>query len=153
MLSDGIETSRGRSGAKLHRDQVNGRVKGRRGARLCRYHVRRRDSRERKCILVIAEPEGKNVGTLDEDFRGREPRPATSFSLEPIPWRIKRVESGRVRVEDAHGAAPSIPFWLGEAPGRSRELSAEGAEISERHYRKRPRRRRKSFRRPNVASG
>src|SRR5436309_2633623 len=68
------------------------------------------------------------VGTLDEDF-AVESLAGDIFLLGTTSWRIKRVETGRVRVEDAHGAAPSIPFWRGEAPGRTRELSHEASEL------------------------
>jgi ATP-dependent helicase Lhr and Lhr-like helicase len=127
MLSEGIATSRGRSGALLHRDQVNGRIKGRRGARLAAI-TSGGAIPENANYNVIAEPDGKTVGTLDEDF-AVESLAGDVFLLGTHSWRIKRVEPGRVRVEDAHGAPPSIPFWLGEAPGRSRELSAEVALI------------------------
>ncbi len=130
MMSEGIATSRGRSGALLHRDRVNGRVKGRRGARLAAI-TSGGAIPENANYAVIAEPEGKTVGTLDEDF-AMESLVGDVFLLGTHSWRIKRVEPGRVRVHDAHGAAPSIPFWLGEAPGRSRELSAEVAEVRER---------------------
>ncbi len=130
MLSEGIATSRGRSGALLHRDQVNGRLKGRRGARLAAI-TSGGAIPENANYNVIVEPDGKLVGTLDEDF-AIESLVGDVFLLGTHSWRIKRVEAGRVRVTDAHGAAPSIPFWLGEAPGRSRELSAEVAQIRER---------------------
>ncbi len=130
MLSEGIATSRGRSGALLHRDQVNGTVKGRRGARLAAI-TSGGAIPENANYSVIAEPDGKMIGTLDEDF-AVESLVGDVFLLGTHSWRIKRVESGRVRVYDAHGAAPSIPFWLGEAPGRSRELSAEVTLIRER---------------------
>jgi ATP-dependent helicase Lhr and Lhr-like helicase len=129
MLSEGIATSRGRSGALLHRDQVNGRVKGRRGARLAAI-TSGGAIPENANYAVIAEPEAKTVGTLDEDF-AVESLAGDVFLLGTHSWRIKRVEPGRVRVEDAHGAAPSIPFWLGEAPGRSRELSAQVVDLRE----------------------
>ncbi len=130
MLSEGIVTSRGRSGALLHRDRVNGRVKGRRGARLAAI-TSGGAIPENASYAVIAEPDAKTVGTLDEDF-AMESLVGDVFLLGTHSWRIKRVEPGRVRVDDAHGAAPSIPFWLGEAPGRSRELSAEVACVRER---------------------
>ncbi len=130
MLSEGIATSRGRSGALLHRDRVNGRVKGRRGARLAAI-TSGGAIPENANYLVVAEPEGKTVGTLDEDF-AMESLVGDVFLLGTHSWRIKRVEAARVRVHDANGAAPSIPFWLGEAPGRSRELSAEVASVRER---------------------
>ncbi len=121
MLSDGITTSRGRSGAMLHRDQVNHRVRGRRGARLAAI-TSGGAIPDNAAYAVIAEPEGKVVGTIDEDF-AMESITGDIFLLGTHSWRIRHVENGRVRVEDAQGAAPSIPFWLGEAPGRSPELS------------------------------
>jgi ATP-dependent Lhr-like helicase len=130
MLSEGIATTRGRNGALLHCDRVNGRVKGRRGARLAAI-TSGGAIPENANYIVTAEPDGKTVGTLDEDF-AVESLAGDVFLLGTNSWRIKRVEPGRVRVEDAHGAAPSIPFWLGEAPGRSRELSAEVASLRER---------------------
>jgi ATP-dependent helicase Lhr and Lhr-like helicase len=132
MLSEGTVTSRGRSGALLHRDQVNGIVKGRRGARLAAI-TSGGAIPENANYSVIAEPDGKLIGTVDEDF-AVESLAGDVFLLGTHSWRIKRVEAGRVRVYDAHGAAPSIPFWLGEAPGRSRELSAEVSLIREQAY-------------------
>jgi ATP-dependent Lhr-like helicase len=108
MLSEGIATSRGRSGALLHRDRVNGRVKGRRGARLAAI-TSGGAIPENANYAVIAEPDGKAVGTLDEDF-AIESLAGDVFLLGTHSWRIKRVESGRVRVVDAHGAAPSMRY-------------------------------------------
>ncbi len=130
MLSSGIATARGRSGALLHRDEVNGRIKGRRGARLAAI-TSGGAIPDNANFTVIAEPEGKTVGTLDEDF-AIESHAGDVFLLGTHSWRIRRVENGRVRVEDAHGASPTIPFWLGEAPGRSRELSWHVASLRER---------------------
>ncbi len=123
MLSDGIATDRGRSGAFLHRDQVNGTVRARRGARLGAI-TSGGAIPENANYPVVAEPEGATVGTVDEDF-AVESLAGDVFLLGTTSWRIRRVESGRVRVENAQGAAPSIPFWRGEAPGRTVELSAE----------------------------
>ncbi|HTM11339.1 MAG TPA: DEAD/DEAH box helicase, partial [Bryobacteraceae bacterium] len=127
MLSEGMATSRGRRGAFLHRDQVNHRLRGRRGARLMAITNGGAipDSAQ---YQVVAEPEGTIVGTIDEDF-AVESLAGDVFLLGTTSWRIKRVETGRVRVEDAHGAAPSIPFWRGEAPGRTRELSQAVSEL------------------------
>jgi ATP-dependent Lhr-like helicase len=129
MLSDGVATSRGRSGAYLHRDRVHGRLLGRRGARLAAI-TSGGAIPDNANYLVIAEPEGVVVGTLDEDF-AVESLAGDVFLLGTTSWRIRRVESGRVRVEDARGAAPSIPFWRGEAPGRTAELSAEVSRVRE----------------------
>ncbi len=129
MLSEGIVTARGRAGAYLHRDQVNHRLRGRRGARLAAI-TSGGAIPDNANYLVVAEPEGATVGTVDEDF-AVESMSGDVFLLGTTSWRIRRVERGRVRVEDAHGAAPSIPFWNGEAPGRTAELSAEVSRLRE----------------------
>lgn len=127
MLSDGIASARGRHGTYLHRDRVNGIVRGRRGARLAAITSGGAipDSAN---YLVVVEPEGTTVGTVDEDF-AVESMPGDIFLLGTTSWRVRRVESGRVRVEDANGAAPTVPFWRGEAPGRTHELSEEVSEL------------------------
>ncbi len=129
MLSEGIATSRGRRGALVHRDQVNHRVRGRRGARLIAI-TNGGAIPDTSQYQVIAQPEEHVVGSVDEDF-AVESLVGDVFLLGTTSWRIKRVEPGRVRVEDAHGAAPTIPFWRGEAPGRTRELSAEVSALRE----------------------
>jgi ATP-dependent Lhr-like helicase len=129
MLSEGIASSRGRSSAHLHRDQVNHRVRGRRGARLAAI-TSGGAIPDTSQYQVIAEPGGTVIGSLDEDF-AVESMAGDIFLLGTTSWKIRRIEPGRVRVEDAHGAAPSIPFWLGEAPGRTRELSLEISELRE----------------------
>jgi ATP-dependent Lhr-like helicase len=127
MLSEGIATSRGRSGAYLHRDQVNHRVRARRGARLAAI-TSGGAIPDTAQYQVVVEPEGFVAGTVDEDF-AVESMAGDVFLLGTTSWRIRRVEAGRVRVEDAHGAAPTIPFWRGEAPGRTRELSEEVSHL------------------------
>jgi ATP-dependent Lhr-like helicase len=129
MLSEGIATSRGRSGAYLHRDQVNGMVRARRGARLVAI-TSGGAIPETAQYQVIAEPEGTVIGSLDEDF-AVESMAGDIFLLGTTSWKVRRIEPGRVRVENANGAPPSIPFWLGEAPGRTKELSAEVAHLRE----------------------
>lgn len=130
MLSEGTATAKGRSGALLHWDRINHRLRGRRGARLtaitCGGAIP--DTAQ---YSVIAEPEGKAVGTLDEDF-AVESLTGDVFLLGTHSWRIRHVTQGKVRVEDAHGAKPSLPFWLGEAPGRSTELSAAVSQVRRR---------------------
>ena len=127
MLSEGISTARGRAGAYLHRDAVNHVVRGRRGARLTAI-TSGGAIPDTSQYLVVAEPDGITVGALDEDF-AVESMAGDVFLLGTTSWRIRRVEQGRVRVEDAHGASPTIPFWRGEAPGRTRELSHELSEL------------------------
>jgi ATP-dependent Lhr-like helicase len=129
MLGNGISARRGRYGAYLHRDQVNGRVSGRRGARLAAI-TSGGAIPDNALYTVIAEPEHIVVGTVDEDFAVESMR-GDVMLLGNTSWRIRRVQSGSVLVEDAHGAAPSIPFWLGEAPSRTNELSASVAEVRE----------------------
>jgi ATP-dependent Lhr-like helicase len=127
MLGDGVATSRGRSGALLHLDRINGRVRARRGARLAAI-TSGGAIPDTANFNVIAEPEGHFVGTLDEDF-AIESLAGDVFLLGTTSWRIRRVEPGVVRVEDAHGAAPSVPFWNGEGLGRTIELSREVCEV------------------------
>jgi len=121
MLGDGFATRRGRRGAYLHRDAVNRRVRARRGARLVAMSNGGAIP-DNADFDVILEPEGLSLGTLNEDF-AIESMPGDIFLLGNNAWRILRVESGKVRVQDASGLPPSIPFWFGEAPGRSDELS------------------------------
>jgi ATP-dependent Lhr-like helicase len=128
MLADGIASQRGRFGAYLYRDRVNKRLKARRGARMIAI-MNGGAIPETALYTVVAEPEGTVVGTLHEDF-AVESMKGDIVLLGNMSWRIRRVEgAGRILVEDAHGAPPSIPFWLGEAPGRTAELSHELGEL------------------------
>src|SRR4051812_19746544 len=129
MLSEGIATSRGRAGAMVHRDAVNRRLRGRRGARLAAL-TSGGAIPDNANYDVVLEPEGTVIGNVDEDF-AIESMAGDIILLGNSSWRIRRVEPGRVRVEDAAGAAPTIPFWLGEGPARTRELSAEVAALRE----------------------
>ena len=126
-LSDGYVNRLGRSAAYLHRDGVNGKIKGRRGAPLAAM-TSGGAIPENADYDVIAEPEDTFVGTVNEDF-AIESLKGDVFLLGNTAWKIRRVESGRVRVENAHGQPPTIPFWLGEAPGRTTELSDEVSEL------------------------
>ncbi|HUO87156.1 MAG TPA: DEAD/DEAH box helicase [Thermoanaerobaculia bacterium] len=121
MLSDGFATRRGRRSAWLHRDAVHGRLKARRGARLVAL-TSGGAIPDTADFPVVLEPAGTVIGSVNEDF-AVESLPGDVFQLGNASWRILRIEQGRVRVEDAAGESPSIPFWLGEAPGRSDELS------------------------------
>src|ERR1700676_2499960 len=131
MLSEGIASRRGRYGAYLHRDRVNGKLRGRRGARLAAI-TSGGAIPDNSLYTVVAEPGGAVVGTVDEDFGEEGNRGAIMF-LGNTSWMIRRVESnsGRVLVQDAHGAPPSVPFWLGEAPARTEELSAHIGTLGE----------------------
>jgi ATP-dependent helicase Lhr and Lhr-like helicase len=129
VLSEGIATSRGRAGALLHRDGVNKKLRGRRGARLTAI-TSGGAIPDLATYNVVLEPEGTLIGTLDEDF-AIESMAGDIFLLGNSSWRIRRVEGGRVRVEDAGGAPPTIPFWFGEGPARTRELSLEVSAIRE----------------------
>jgi ATP-dependent Lhr-like helicase len=122
MLSEGFTTRRGRRGAYLHHDAVNHRLRARKGARLAAI-TSGGAIPDTADYRVIMEPSETFVGTLNEDF-AIESMAGDIFQLGNASYRIKRVEPGSVRVEDAKGQPPSIPFWLGEAPGRSAELSA-----------------------------
>ena len=129
ILSEGYSSRIGRSAAYLHRDGVNGVVKGRRGTPLAAM-TSGGAIPENADYDVIAEPDNTFVGTVNEDF-AIESLKGDVFLLGNTAWKIRRVESGRVRVEDARGQPPTIPFWLGEAPGRTMELSEEVSELRE----------------------
>jgi ATP-dependent Lhr-like helicase len=130
MLSEGIASARGRYAAYLHRDRVNGMVRGRRGSRLTAI-TSGGAIPENSLYTVVAQPEGAVVGTIDEDF-AVESMAGDIMLLGNTSWRIQRVQLGRVLVEDAQGAAPTIPFWRGEAPSRTDELSLHVADLRER---------------------
>src|SRR5439155_5416664 len=130
LVSEGITTGRGRRAAYLHHDRVNGRLKGRRGARLAAL-TSGGAIPELGDYRVVAEPDDMFVGTVNEDW-AIESMAGDVFLLGTTSWRIRRVEPGTVRVVDAAGAPPSVPFWLGEAPGRTEELSDEVSELRSR---------------------
>jgi ATP-dependent Lhr-like helicase len=127
LVSEGITTGRGRRAAYLHRDRVNGRLRGRRGARLAAL-TSGGAIPELGDFRVVAEPDDTFVGTVNEDW-AIESMAGDVFLLGTTSWRIRRVEPGTVRVVDAQGAPPSVPFWLGEAPGRTEELSDEVSDL------------------------
>ncbi|AXC09583.1 DEAD/DEAH box helicase-like [Acidisarcina polymorpha] len=123
LLSEGIEASRGRYGAYLLRDRVQGRIQARRGARTIAVS-NGGTIPDTALFSVIVQPEGVQIATLDEDF-AVESSAGDVILLGNTSWRIQRVESaGRVLVEDAHGQPPNVPFWRGEAPQRTMELSS-----------------------------
>ncbi len=123
MLSEGIAAKRGRYGAYVHRDRVNGKLRARRGARLAAI-TSGGAIPDNSLYAVVAEPDGIVVGTVDEDFAVESNR-GDIMLLGNTSWMIRRIETnaGRMLVQDAHGAPPSVPFWRGEAPARTEELS------------------------------
>jgi ATP-dependent helicase Lhr and Lhr-like helicase len=127
MLSEGISARLGRRSAYLHYDSVRHVLRGRRGARLAAI-TSGGDIPDNADFEVIAEPEGTHVGTVFEEF-AFESMAGDVFLLGNTSWRIRRIEKGKVRVEDAHGQAPNVPFWRGEAPARSPELSELVSEV------------------------
>jgi ATP-dependent Lhr-like helicase len=129
MLSEGFSERLGRRSAFLHRDSINGLLRGRRGARLAAI-TSGGAIPDNADYNVIVEPEGVSVGSVNEDF-AVESMAGDVFLLGNTSWRIRRIEKGRVLVEDARGQAPNVPFWLGEAPARTRELSRFVSDIRE----------------------
>jgi ATP-dependent Lhr-like helicase len=127
MLADGYTTRNGVRGSYLHRDAATRSLRGRRGGKLTAV-TSGGTIPDNADYSVLLEPQGQSVGTVNEDF-AVESLAGDVFQLGNTSYRIIRIEAGKVRVEDAHGAAPNIPFWLGEAPGRSDELSAGVARL------------------------
>ena len=121
LVSQGVVTGRGRRGAQLHRDRVNGVLRPRRGARLTAV-TSGGAIPDVADFRVVLEPEDTLVGTVNEDW-AIESTAGDVFLLGSAAWRIRRIEPGTVRVVDAEGASPTVPFWLGEAPARTAELS------------------------------
>ena len=122
MLSQGFATRRGRGASYLHYDAVGRRFRARRGARLAAI-TSGGAIPETADYDVIVEPQNTLIGTVNEDF-AIESMSGDIFQLGISSWRILRVEPGKLRVEDAHGLPPTIPFWVGEAPSRTDELSS-----------------------------
>src|SRR5687767_15370154 len=121
MLARGYATRRGRRGALIHYDSLNKKLRSRKGSRLNAI-VNGGAIPEVFDYRVVLEPEGHFIGTLNEDF-AIESLPGDVFQLGNTSWRILRIGNGVVRVADAEGQPPSMPFWLGEAPARSDEMS------------------------------
>jgi ATP-dependent helicase Lhr and Lhr-like helicase len=127
LVASGIETGRGRRMAYVHRDRVNGRLRARRGARLAAL-TSGGAIPENGDYRVLLEPGDVFVGTVNEDF-AIESMQGDVFLLGTHPWQISQVTNGVMRVRDATGKHPTVPFWLGEAPGRTDELSDEVSRL------------------------
>src|SRR5262249_10446337 len=123
----GFSTRRGRRGALIHHDAINHRLRARRGARLTAL-TSGGTIPDNADYQVVLEPENQPIGTVNEDF-AVESLAGDVFQLGNNSYRILRVERGTVRVADAEGELPNIPFWLGEAPGRSDKLSLSVARL------------------------
>jgi ATP-dependent Lhr-like helicase len=127
MVAEGFSTRRGRRAALVHRDEVNQRLRGRRGARMLAL-TSGGAIPEVADYRVLLEPDDTFIGTLNEDF-AIESTAGDVFQLGNASWQVLRVGTGVVRVADAKGAPPTLPFWLGEAPARSDELSREVSDL------------------------
>ena len=129
MLAEGYTPRRGRKHAYIQRDLMNGAVKGRGGARINAL-MSGGTIPDQFDYDVIMEPTETFIGTLNEDF-AIESTAGDIVQLGNNSWRILRVEKGKIRVEDAQGMPPTMPFWFGEAPGRTAELSASLSRLRE----------------------
>lgn len=130
LLSHGIEASRGRYGAYLLRDGINRQLHPRRGARAIAI-ANGGAIPDTALYSVVLQPENVQIATLDEHF-AVDSGPGDVIQLGNTSWRIQRVDpAGRVLVEDAHGAPPTVPFWFGEAPQRTSVLSDGVSELRE----------------------
>ena len=129
MMSEGYTSRKGRRGAYLYHDRINRKIRARKGARLTAMLSGGAipDNFE---FDVVLEPENVFLGTVNEDF-AMESIAGDIFQLGNNSWKIIRIESGKVRVADAAGQPPNIPFWIGEAPGRTKELSEAVSRLRE----------------------
>src|SRR5204863_2867932 len=126
-LARGYSTSRGRRGALVHHDTVHRKLRSRKASRMTAI-TNGGAIPEVFDFRVVLEPEGQTIGTLNEDF-AIESLPGDVFQLGNTSWRILRIGNGVVRVADAKGQPPSMPFWLGEAPARSDEMSVAVSKL------------------------
>ncbi len=129
MLAEGYTSGKGRRGTYLYHDRINQRIRARKGARLAAT-ISGGAIPDNFEFDVVMEPEDIFLGTVNEDF-AMESIPGDIFQLGNNSWKITRIENGKVRVADAAGQPPNIPFWLGEAPGRTRELSFAVSRLRE----------------------
>jgi len=129
MLAEGFSTKRGRRAALIHHDAINHRVRGRRGAGLIAL-TSGGAIPDNADYRVVLEPSETFIGTVNEDF-AIESLAGDIFQLGNASWKILRVNSGQMRVEDAHGQLSTMPFWLGEAPGRTNEVSMAVSDLRE----------------------
>src|ERR1700761_8993717 len=130
LLSDGIESSRGRYGSYILRDRIHGRLQARRGARSITVS-NGGTIPDPAVVSVILQPDGHQIATLDEDFTIGS-GVGDIIQLGNASWRISAIETaGRMYVEDAHGQPPTVPFWRGEAPQRTAELSRWVCQLRE----------------------
>ncbi len=127
LVSEGVPTGRGQRGAYLHRDRINGVLRARRGASITAL-TSGGAIPELADYRVVVEPDEQVVGSVFEDF-AVEAMVGDVFLLASNSWRIRRVEQGTVRVTDARGAPPTVPFWIGEAPARTDELSQAVSQL------------------------
>src|SRR5205085_797409 len=127
MVAEGFSTKRGRRAALVHRDEVNRRLAGRRGSRMLAL-TSGGAIPEVADYRVVVEPDDTFIGTVNEDF-AVESMAGDIFQLGNTSWQVRQVLTGVIRVADAKGAPPNIPFWLGEAPARSDELSREVSDL------------------------
>lgn len=127
LVSEGVSERRSGIAAHVHRDRVNGRLRGRKGARLAAI-VNGGAIPDNNNYQVVEWPGEVRVGEVDEDF-AIDSSAGDIFQLGNKAWRIRRIEMARVLVEDAQGLPPTIPFWFGEAPARTRELSSEVSQL------------------------
>jgi len=127
LVANGLATGRGRRAAYVHRDRIGGMLRARRGARLAAL-TSGGAIPDVADYRVVADPDETFIGTVGEDF-AIDSLPGDVFLLGSATWRIRRVEAGKLRVVDAEGASPNIPFWAGEAPARSEELSDEVSDL------------------------
>lgn len=127
MLADGFSTKRGRRGALIHHDAIHSRIRARRGARLVAL-TSGGAIPDNSDYRVLLEPDETLIGTVNEDFAA-ESVAGDIFLLGNTSWKILRINAGTVRVEDAQGKPPNIPFWYGEAPGRTDEVSRAVSDL------------------------
>lgn len=129
FVSHGVFTGRGQRGQQLSLDPINDTVRPRRSAKHAAI-MNGGTIPDLGDYNVIVDPDNQVIGQLSEDF-AIESAVGDVFLLGTHAWRVVRVEQSSVRVVDADGAEPSVPFWFGESPARTWELSQAVSRLYE----------------------
>ncbi|NKB34556.1 MAG: DEAD/DEAH box helicase [Pseudomonadales bacterium] len=129
MLAEGYTSRKGRRGTHLHLDAINNKIRPRRGANLVSI-TNGGAIPDMFDYQVVLDPEDIVVGSLNEDF-ALEALPGDVFTLGTHAWQMLRVDGLKVRVRDAEGMQATIPFWFGEGPGRTQELSSSVSNLKQ----------------------
>ncbi len=85
---------------------------------------------DRGLYPVYHQTRNAKLGELDEE-NVNELRTGDVILLGASTWKISDITPQKVLVVDGQGAAPTVPFWKGDAIGRTYELGVRVAQLYE----------------------